>query len=264
MANAEWVEWIADAEVGLLNYSNINRSAFDSDKRDDSAFIPAISLGRYNQLTDSTRLRATADFEAGLYNKFELLNYSKAGAALAVRQKLGFGSDASWLRPHFSVEYMDVGEDIRDSLLYEAGVHIGKQLMPRLDGQIGYIYTLRDGKNDVFDQKGHTLSLEMGYMLIDRLLLTAGYFYRYGDFDSAYSPYNYTQTCDAQAITKAFTDYFYTYRLAGRTNTIAVAASYSLLNGHGSLNIGYQRDDGKANALDYVDDIVRASFIYSY
>ena len=269
IANAEWVERITDLEGGLLYESNINRSSFDSDKRSDTAFIPSVSLGRYNQLTDSTRLRATVDFEFGQYNNFKMLNYNKAGITLAIRQKMGFGSDAPWLRPHFSAGYTDVSSDNRDSYLYEAGLRVGKQLTPELDGRIGYVYNLRDGKTDVFDQRGYTLSIEGSYILTNRMLLTGGYSYWYGDFDSAYTYNNITRISaseDVKAITtdNAFGEQFCIYRLAGKANTISLLASYSFFDGHGSLNVGYQQQNGKAYYLDYLNSIIRVSFIYSF
>ncbi len=268
-ANAEWVEEIADLEPGLLYESNINRSSFDSDKRSDTAFIPSISLGRYNQLTDSARLRATVDLEFGQYNNFKLLNYSRAGITLAIRQKIGFGSYAPWLRPHLSAGYMDVSSDNRDSYLYEAGLHAGKQLISGLDGRVGYVYNLRDGKAEVFDQRSYTISIETGYIFTNRILLTAGYFYRDGDFDSAYTYYNASKVYDGEYVKhkiadNTFGENFYIYRAVGKTNTISLIASYSVLNNHGSLNIGYQRQDGKADTLDYSNSIVSVSFIYSF
>jgi hypothetical protein len=268
-ADAEWVEWIADLEGGILNESNINRSSFDSDKRSDAAFIPSASLGRYNQLTDSTRLRATVDFEGGQYNNYKPLNYNRAGITLSLRQKIGFGSDAPWLRPHLSAAYMDVGSDIRDSYLYEAGLRLGKRLTPEFDGRIGYVYNVRDGKSDVFDQRGYILSIEGGYIITNRFLLTGGYSYWYGDFDSAYTYKNISHVTAGEEIKAMTTDYafnekFWIYKLEGKANIISIMASYSLLNGHGSLNVGYQQQSGKAYTLEYLNSIVRASFIYSF
>jgi hypothetical protein len=278
-ARAEWAEWIADAELGAVYYDNINRSYFASDKRADTALAPSVSLGRYNQLTDSTRLRATADVEAALQSEFESLNYVRAGVTLAMQQKLSFGADAAWLKPRLFAAYTDVGEDTRDGWLYEAGVSAGQRLTPRLDGRIGYIYSSRDGREgevsvagigtDVFDQKGHTLSIDAAYLLTGRLLLTGGYAFRSGDFDSSCTPDNVSDVLawggvDAITVDDAFTEDFCVYRVSGTTNSVSIDASYSLFGGHGSLNMGYQRNYGEADSVEYESSMVRVSLIYSY
>ncbi len=275
---AEWVEWIADAGIGMEYGTNINRSSYDSDQREDFSVIPSISVGRYNQLSDSTRLRATLDIEGGVYKTYDLLNYGKAGINLSVRQKLGFGADAPWLKPHLSVSYADFSEDTRDSSIYEAGISLGKHLTDRLTGQIWYSYSTRNGKDgevsfnmptDVFDQKVHAYAIEASYVVTDRVLVTGGYALRTGDFDSSCTPTNFSWVLQKEDVLAATSDDAYTedycvYRLSGDMRSYSIDASYSLFAGHGSINAGYQLNQGKASELDYTGSAVRFSFIYNY
>jgi hypothetical protein len=276
---AEWVEWIADVEIGAEYYSNINRSSFQSDEREDSLYSASVSVGRYNQIADATRLRATFEASAGLHGSYDLLDFYKAGATLSIRQKIGFGADAPWLKPYISAAYMDVGDDARDSRLYEAGLRLGKRLTDRIDANIGYAFESRDGSSgsvkfagyddQVYDQETHAISAEASYILMDRVLLTGVYTYRNGDFDSSCTPANYTwvlarETVTALTADDAFTENYCVYRLEGSINSVSIDAGYSIFNGHGSVNIGYQVNDGKADFYDYQTSIVRGSFMYSY
>ncbi len=278
-AAAEWVEWIADAEAGLVYDSNINRSAFANNEKNDTALVPSASFGRVYQLDDATRVRASADFEASVYDKYDLLNYWKAGASLAVRHKMGLGPDVPWVQGRLAAARMDVRDDMRDSNLYSAALIAGKRFSERLDARIGYAYDVRDGKNgpvssptiptDVFDQRSQTFSLDGGYALAERVLLTAGYAYRHGDFDSSCDGENIAAVLageDVKALAKesAFRESFCVYRLTGRVHSISFSASYSVLKGHGSLNLGIQRAYGKSRSLDYESSIVKAGFVYSY
>ncbi|MEK6815740.1 MAG: hypothetical protein AABY65_13505 [Nitrospirota bacterium] len=278
-ASAEWVEWIADAEVGLVHEDNINRSAWASNEKKDTSLVPAVSLGRIYQLADATRLRVTADFEAAAYDKYDLLNYWKAGAALALRHKLGVGPDVPWVQARLAGAYMDARDEMRESKLYSAGLLAGKRFDERIDARIGYTYDVRDGKDgpvsspsiptDVFDQRAQTVSLDAGYILADRLLVTAGYAYRYGDTDSACDGENIAtvlagEDVKALATESAFREPFCVYRLTGRVHSISLSASYSVLKGHGSLNLGFQRSYGKSRSLDYESGVIRAGFVYSY
>lgn len=277
-ASAEWIEWIADAETGVRVHKNLNRSSFADDEREDSEYFLGLTLGRYNQLADSTRLRLTFDLDAGFFGKYGLLDYRKAGLSLSVRQKLAFGRDAAWVKPNMYAAYLDVDDDARDSVLYGAGVQFGKRLTERLDGRVGYMYESRDGEDgdtipglasDVFDQESQTVSVEASYALTERVLLTGGYAYRSGEFDSSCTPTNFVEALQradisAMIVDDAYSENFCTYKVSGAINTFSMDASYSLFKGHGSINLGYEMNEGEADDLSYSSSVVRALFMYSY
>lgn len=277
-ASAEWVEWIADAETGVKAHKNLNRSSFADDEREDSEYFFGLSLGRYNQLADSTRLRLTADLDAGFFGRYGLLDYRKAGLSLSLRQKLAFGRDAAWVKPNMYAAYLDADDDARDSVLYGAGVQFGKRLAERLYGSVGYIYEARDGEagdaipglaSDVFDQESRTVSIEASYALTERVLLTGGYAYRSGEFDSSCTPTNFVEALEradisAMVVDDAYSWNFCTYKVFGAINTFSMDASYSLFKGHGSINLGYEMNEGVSDDLSYSSSAVRALFMYSY
>jgi len=279
-SKAEWVEWIADAEVCFTYNDNINRSLFNDERTSNTAHSSYVSLGRYKQLTDSTRLRVTTDLEIGTYNKFELLNYSSAGVTLALRHKLGIGPNVPWLGAHVSATTMNVRDNVRDSSLYNLGLQVGKRFSPRFDGEIKYEYKLRDGEDgeitmknimhgidtDVFDQKSHTLSFIANYLASRKVLMTVGYSYRDGDFDSNCSLGNFETVWHEEKVHATTSDKVFgglVYRLEGGAHVLSLGASYAL-GGHASLNLGFQRQEGKGNTFRWKSSIVHASFIYSY
>lgn len=281
-ALAEWSEWIADVDVRLAHQQNINYSAFSNDKLSDSALIPSASFGRYLQLGNATRLRLTADVEAGKFDTYDRLDYTQLGATAALHHKYGLGSEAPWVRAQLSVASLNVDSDMRDSTIYEIGVQTGKRLAPRFDGQVGLAYRSRNGKNgpvvdplvptDVFDQDSVTVSLGGSYLVTENVALTFGYAHRRGEFDSTCTGGNVANVLAAEGTNVkalAFDDAYKlaqpmcAYKLDGKTNTFSFDVNYAL-GRQSSLRFGVERQDGKGDVLEYDNTIYRARFVYLY
>ncbi len=277
--HAEWTEWYAQGEVKYLDNDNINYSAFSNDELSDNAIVPSLSVGRYKQIGDNTRLRLTGDLELGKFDEFDKLDFAKLGATATLRHKLGLGPDVPWISGEVSVSALDVDSKIRDDgTLYELAIRSGKRFTPRIDGQIGVEYFKRDGNSgpvvdpaipsDVFDQESVALVLEGGFLLSERVLLTAGYTYRSGDFDSACTGPNVASVLaveDVKAIT--FDDAFNlavpmcAYKLDGKTNIFDASLLYSW-NPNWSVEIGIEHRDGEGDVLEYDATIARIGVIY--
>ncbi len=277
--HAEWAEWIAEGELKYLDSDNINYSAFSNDELSDNAIVPSLSIGRFKQIGDNTRLRLAGSLELGKFDEFDKLDYVKLGVTAALRHKLGLGLEVPWISGEVSLSALDVDSNIRDdSTLYEFGIRSGKRFTPRLDGQIGLEYTKRDGKNgpvvdpaiptDVFDQESVALVLEGGFLLSEKALMTVGYSYRSGDFDSACTGPNVATVLaveNVKAIT--FDDAFNlsvpmcAYKLDGKTNIFDVSLLYSL-HPNWSVELGIEYHDGKGDVLEYDATIVRFGFSY--
>src|SRR5205814_2785882 len=131
------------------------------------ALSPALSIGHYWQLADATSLLATADFKGSLYPRFERLSNIASALTLGVRQKFGLGASAPWLRVFVTGGALDYDDNLRDSVLVDAGVQVGKRLSERFDVQAGYTYEMLDARSRVFDQDSHTLSLKGGAVVTD-------------------------------------------------------------------------------------------------
>jgi hypothetical protein len=278
-AHAEWAEWFADGEIKYYDNDNINYSAFANDELSDNAIVPFLSIGRYKQVGDNTRLRLAGELELGKFDEFDKLDFVRLGAAATLRHKLGLGPDVPWISGEVSVSALDVDSNIRDDgTLYEFAIRSGKRFTPRLDGQIGIEYFKRDGidgpvvdpaiPSNVFDQEHVALVLEGGFLLSETALLTVGYSYRSGDFDSACTGPNVAQVLaveDVKAIT--FDDAFNlavpmcAYKLDGKTNIFEASLLYSW-NPNWSVEVGIEHRDGKGDVLEYDATIVRFGVVY--
>lgn len=279
---AEWVEWIADAKVGITYNDNVNQTFFKDEKESSTAGTPFFSIGRYSQLTDFTRLRITTDLEASVHKEFELLNYYSAGLMLTMKHKLGIGPNVPRLGAHVSATTENVRDNARDSSIYNIGLMVEKRFTPRLDVRIGYDYDIRNGKDgeltmknimhdpvidtDVFDQKKHTLSFIGNYLVINNVLMTAGYSYMRGDFISTCALDKFDRVWDEENVTATTSDNVFgglIYLMKGTAHVLSLDASYGL-GRHTSLNLGYQHQEGRGNKFVWKSSIVRANFMYSY
>ena len=74
-SRAEWVEWIADTELGALDYDNINRSAFEPDERSDKLLFARANLGRLYQFKDETRLSITANIDGRVHDAWRATGF---------------------------------------------------------------------------------------------------------------------------------------------------------------------------------------------
>ncbi|GMR18317.1 MAG: hypothetical protein BMS9Abin33_0724 [Gammaproteobacteria bacterium] len=279
-ANAEWVEWIADAELGVQRNNNISQSFFESDKKSDSVFLPSVALGRYYQLMDTTRLSLTANSWVRTHKTYDRLNSITSGITVGVRHKFGIGPEVPWIRADAYAGYRDVRDDVRDGMQYTMSLRMGKRFTPRLDGSLGYVYSLRDGGNgeptmknamfgistEVFDQENQTLLLETNFLITRDVLLTAGYSYLYGDFDSFCSAANFdavwaVEDVKAVAVDNVFDGFV--YRIRGTRTISSLNLSYAL-SGHASLNLGYLYQSVKGDVLGYNSSIAQTTFMYRY
>lgn len=279
-ASAEGAEWIADAEAGLLYNDNLTQSFFKSYEIGDPAFLLSMALGRYYQLTDTTRLSFTVNSWGRAHKTFDGLNSITSGITAGVKHKYGLGPDVPWIRADAYAGYMDVRDDARKGMQYTMGLRMGKRFSPRFDGSLGYVYSLRDGgdgevgmKNimhgigtDVYDQTNQMLSLEVNYMITRDALLTAGYSYQTGEFDSTCSVADFETVWDAEEVRGVTADKVFgglAYRIRGIRNIASLNFSYALSR-HTSLNLVYKYQSGKGDVLSYQSSIVHAAFMYRY
>lgn len=277
---AEWVEWIVDAEARATVNDNVNYSAFSNDELDDNSLSALVSLGRVFQFSDFTRLRLTADVDAGAFNEYNKLNYTQLGATAALHTKFGIGRDAPWVRLHVMGASLGVASNIRDdSTLYEIGARVGKRITSRLDATAGVAYRSRNGRDNnpvvlanvptnVFDQDSTTVSLSLDYLLGERFFLTAGYSYRDGEFDSACTGPNVARVLAAENVKAiTFDDAFKltvpmcAYKLDGTVHLVELGLSYAL-GQRSSLRLGVEHRSGEGKVLTYDNTLGRLAFIY--
>jgi hypothetical protein len=271
-------EWHIDASARLFFESNVNHAAFSPDVLDDFAFAPQASVGKYYQLTDDDGLSVAANARGAIYGQYDGLNHVYGGGAFALRHKFGLGAYAPWLRLHGTAGYAEYDSALRDGGLYAAGVRLGRRFSSRLDAWIDYTFDYRDGPNspastpgksgDVFTLAGHQLSIRSNLLLTDRLMMSAGYGVRFGDVYANRSPVvgwrwrRAAGAVDAQTRDDAFPGF--SYRIdSATTHSFALEASYAL-DGHSSVNLGYEFQWAEGSGLAYANHIPQLSFVYGF
>jgi hypothetical protein len=274
-ASAEWVDWIAVADTDFAYTDNLNNSSFGADEEEGFGWLTSVEAGRVYQLTDRTRVSLSATFSGELYSRWDDLDAFDAGGRLTLFHKFGLGN-APWLRPFFWGGYKGVVADERSGERFEVGLDAGMRFTPRIDAVFTYQYTHRNGgsgpvavptiSNDVFDQQYHHFTLAGNFLLLEPLLLTTGYTFRLGDFDSACTPGNVGTVlvkADVEAIALDSVFGGCVYRLNGTGHAAFVDLSWGI-NHHFSIDLGYRYQYGKAQGLDYSSNTGRLTLLVRY
>ncbi len=274
-AQAEWVDTVVDAALGVVWTDNLNQSAFDADREADFGVLPQLSLGRFYQAADHTRLRLTVDVASDFYAEFDKLNSFTVGPRFVARHKFGTGPRLPWVRLDAGGGYKKTRVDMRDSALYDLGLRVGRRFAARWDGSVGFRHSWRDGgagespdpatPTDVFDMRHWTANGVVNVLLTAQALASVSYTYFKGEFDSACTPGNIgtvlaNETLGAFAFDEVFGGCI--YRLDGVANLIDVNLGYAL-GRHAAFNAGGGYRKGKAEVLEYETSVVRLSFNYS-
>jgi hypothetical protein len=254
-------EWIVEAEGGVVWEDNLTRAARERDRRGGIALAPALTVGRYEQLTDWLSLQVTADLKGSVYPEFDGLSHFAPAATLGLRGKLGLGAYAPWARVFLTGGALDYGDEARDATLLETGVQAGKRLTERVAVHGGYAYESIDAGNDVFSGDAHTLSVRGTIGLTGALELGLGYAVRWGDLVVHRAPGG------ARPAHSRLVDTFDTELLALRidatTHLFSVAVDYAVTP-QASLSVGYEHSISFGPAFDYPNHAVRASFGWSF
>jgi len=251
-------DWFSEAALDGVYDNNLSRAVDKSDRKGDFAFAPRISLGQYDQLTDTLGFSLITDIGSGIYTRYDGLDYVNAGLTASLKYKYGLGAYAPWLKGYGTVKYFSYNESMRDGALFSAGVLAGKKIRERMDLQIGYEHENLDARNALFDRKSHAATIKAGFLLTESAQLTLGYAVKRGDV-AVYAP------ADEDTVFSA--DTFHTpmeiYRVRATTRTISVGLNKTLDSRWWacfSADFSSVRGGGKS----YPDTLLKASVRYSY
>lgn len=280
-ARAEWVDWIAEAQVLFEYNDNLNLSPFGGDELDDVSWHPRASIGRVFQAGERTRLSLTAEVEGDIYARYDRLDAVEGGGQLAVFHKFGLG-DAPWARLALFGGYLDVADGERSGYRVEPSVTLGKRFSPRFDAFLEYRFTHRDGGNgvpvvmgigtNVFDQQFHRISVGGNFLVLPRLLLGMGYTFRTGEFDSACSAANVGMVLARANVRAIQLDGLganqgvfggCVYRLSGDGHAASVKLNYAVTD-RIALDVGYRFQHGESGMLDYESNVARMMVLFRY
>lgn len=271
---AEWVDWIADAQLDARFDTNLNHASRSSEGEWDLTFHPSVAFGRVYQLGERTRVSAVARLEGEIHSRFDDLDAVTAGSRVSLSHKLGVG-DAPWVQAFASGGYQHVDAAQRRGPRFEAGAELGKRLSSRMDVRLSYAFARRYGQNgprvvagvpdDVFDQRSHSISLRGSWLARERLLLSAGFTYRRGDFDSnARASRNaILASTDVKAVARDEVFGGWVYRIRGNGYSPFANLSWAL-GDRWSVDATYRYGYSEGHGLSYHDHTIGAAVLFRY
>jgi hypothetical protein len=273
-AGAEWVDWIADAQLDARYDSNLNQAARASEEEWDLAFLPTLAFGRVYQLAERTRVAATASIAGEIYSRTDELNTAAGEGRLSLFHKFGRG-DAPFARVFVSGGYQHVEVHQRRGPRFSLGAEVGKRLSPRFDARLSYRYGQRWGPggpravvglpDDVFDQQSHLIELEGGFLATESLLLRVGFGYQRGDFDTNIIANRGAILAQTKVLAVARDKVFggWVYRIEGDSYMPFASLGWGF-HDRWSFEAGYRFRYTEGHGLDYRNHIARAALMFRY
>ncbi len=273
-AQAEWVDWVFDADLAARFDANASRAAAASEEVSDFATRLGVRAGRAYQLAERTRAVALADLGGEAHARFEDLDSLDAGGRLVLLHKIGLG-DAPWIRASVDGGWRELRAHRRSGPFFGAGVALGRRLSERLDARLHWRFARRWAKSgpavvagardDVFDQSHHEVGVDAGLQLAEPLLLSSGFAYRRGDFDSNArgSRFRVLASDDVEAVARDSVFGGWVYRIEGNAYSAFVGLDWAL-GDHWSAALAYHFQYAEGGGLDYASHGARAALLYRY
>jgi hypothetical protein len=277
-ASAEWGAWFAELGTGFEYRDNLNNSAFRDDIEDDGAWTAGGRGGRVYNVSDQTRVSLSLDFASAVQFEFSGLNRVRASGEAAIIHKFGLGPTVPVLRVFGKAGYLAVDDSDRSGGVYETGFKLSKRFTNRLDGDLFFKYHNYDGGNgsvvvptlgtNVWDQENFETGLDLNFLITDRLLASAGYMYRNGEFDSQCTTGNVAKVFaregdNVKAIAQDKVFGGCVYRLGGDVHQGLANLNYAVSD-HFAVDLTYKYQYAKADVLIYRTNIVSLSVLYRY
>jgi hypothetical protein len=249
-------DWILAASGALNHDSNVGNTENSASVVADSRAEANVSLLQQIPFGNGFSLSAGPDLSGQLYDHLSGLNNATLEGRLSLKKKWGLGAFAPWSRAGISVGRVDYDDGYRDATLYSASLEAGKRLDERWNLWAKYAFERRRAapaeseiygvSSDVFSQRGRSLKAGVEYQVNDRISLTLGSLWRYGDVISTTQPgAGIFANSKAVAPDPTFGPYTYAYRLDGTTFGARLGLEYSL-SIHNLIGVGFQRLDTHA------------------
>jgi hypothetical protein len=273
-------DWFFDAGAQAEYDDNLPRAQADRDIEHDWAMRADVLAGQYFQVADHVGVSVSANAGGEALTEFSGLNHVSAGAAAALRAKLGLGSRAPWLRLGLGATRYDFDHEPRDGWRYNASVATGLRASERWDLQLRYQWERRRSDEivdipflkqnlgiggEAFDTDAWAFSVAGTYTLSQNVAVVLDYTRRGGDVTATTrrGPAVF-QVSDAITPDTVFGFDRFAYRLPADTNVFSGTLSWAL-GDHVAINFGYAYQDSSADAgFDYQNNIVRLGVLYRY
>lgn len=256
-------EWTIDADASSVWEANLTRAARRADRESGVGFTPTLTLGYYSQLADALRLETAAELKGTWYPEFDGLSHVAPTAIAGLRWKFGLGALAPWVRGFGTAGVLDYGDDVRDAVVLDGGVQVGKRLTGTIAVQGGYTFESVDAGNGVFNADSHTLAVRGTVEMTPALELALGYGVRWGDLviHRAVVP-GAPRTPHARRV-DTFDTPLVAARIEGTTHLVSAALSYAITSAV-AVSAGYEYHHSSGPVFEYPNHLVRAAFTVGF
>jgi hypothetical protein len=268
-------EWLLDVDAGGFYDSNLTRAQNQPDIRADGAATLAASAGSFFALSGNDGLTPTIDARGEAYHRFHGLNVVGIGGSAVYRHKFGLGYAAPWLTLAGTAAYDAYQQDLRTGAHWAVWAELGQRFNERFDAAIGGVLERRYAQNGepvvpgisgkVFDLRGESVYLRLGYAATDTLFLGAKVSVRRGDVESTTRRNaEIFEASSAIAADPTFGSDFFGYRLRGTTGTVTLTGSWAL-DQRSSLNLVLADERTRAyESIGYRSYDIALSYAYRY
>jgi hypothetical protein len=265
--------------------NNAPNGARPQDILSEQSLAVDISAGKYFQLNDTVGLTLAVDAAMTRHDKYSRLDSFSFGVSSSLKKKIGLGYFAPVLRLSVAAAHLDSKHNPRDQWVYNAGFGISKRLHDRFDISLQYSYkdtqaddvpvidnpflVSRGITGDAYDLTTNRIDALGIFSATERLSLYAGYARQQGTIIASTPRYiEILDISDAVAPDPVFGEEIVAYTFDADSNIYMTGLSWAI-NGHTSINLGYERRESKgaakdARAFTYDNSVFHTSILYGF
>lgn len=178
-----------DVGVGLRYDSNLSRAQTERDRKEDFINNFNARYGYQKVLSQNSLVNLYADIAYERMGEFKALNNLQLGGTASYYYQPVTGYFNPWFEVALRLNHLKFNKSkIRDSVILDASLKIGKRFTNKLSGSLAYTYNERYSEEKVFDLENHIISSDIEYGYSRTLTLFAGYKVEFGEVVSTATP----------------------------------------------------------------------------
>lgn len=178
-----------DADLGVRYESNLSRANNDSDIEEDMVTALSAGAGYLKGLDEKSQLLISAYLAHENFAEFKDLNNTAVNAVIVYTIQPKAGYTQPWYELSVDIAKQKYNKsNIRDSVIVNAKLAVGKRLTDRIVAKFAYNYEHRGSDADVFDTDNHEVDLALLYSYSPTISFFGNYSLRLGEVVSTATP----------------------------------------------------------------------------
>jgi hypothetical protein len=178
-----------DIGVGLRYDSNLSRAQTESDRKEDFINNFNARYGYQKVLSQNSLLNISADIAYERLGEYKALNNFQFGGTARYFYQPNIGYFNPWFEVSLNLKQIKFNKSkIRDSIILDSSMKLGKRFTNKINGSITYAYNERYSEGNVFDLANHSVSLEVDYDYSRNVTFFTGYKVEFGEVVSTAIP----------------------------------------------------------------------------